>query len=128
MPHLAAVENVEVALMHQGYGRARRRERALRALDEVGLAQRAHHRPGQLSGGEQQRVALARALAVEPPVILADEPTGSLDDATGRSVMSLMHALTARRGTAMVVVTHDPVVIGEFDRTVVIERGRLVTP
>ena len=124
MPHLTAVENVEVALLHQGM--KPRRGKALRALDEVGLAQRSAHRPAQLSGGEQQRVALARALVVEPAVILADEPTGSLDEETGKAMMSLLHKLTAARGTSMVVVTHDPVLVASFDRTIVLENGRLM--
>ncbi len=123
MSHLTAVENVEVALLHQGV--KRRRTKALRVLDEVGLAQRAGHRPAQLSGGEQQRVALARALVVEPAVILADEPTGSLDEETCAAMMSLLHRLTRERGTSLVVVTHDPVLVESFDRTIVLERGRL---
>jgi putative ABC transport system ATP-binding protein len=125
MPHLTAAENVEVALLHQGI--RHRRGKALRALADVGLAERAGHRPAQLSGGEQQRVALARALVIEPAVILADEPTGSLDEETGASMMALLHALTAQRGTSMVVVTHDPIIVGSFHRTVVLEKGRLVT-
>jgi putative ABC transport system ATP-binding protein len=124
LPHLTAVENVEVGLLHQGV--KHRRDKALRALDEVGLGERRDHRPAQLSGGEQQRVAVARALVISPEVVLADEPTGSLDEETGRAVMALLHKLTAERGTSMVVVTHDPIIVQSFDRTVMIEKGRLV--
>jgi putative ABC transport system ATP-binding protein len=124
LPHLNAVENVEVALLHQGV--KRRRDKALHALAEVGLEDRTVHRPAQLSGGEQQRVALARALVVEPAVILADEPTGSLDEETGHTMMALVHRLTAQRGTSLVVVTHDPVIVASFDRTIALEKGRLV--
>jgi putative ABC transport system ATP-binding protein len=124
LPHLTAVENVEVALLHQGV--KDRRRKAVRALAEVGLELRPGHRPAQLSGGEQQRVALARAIVVEPAVILADEPTGSLDEETGQSMMALLHRLTAQRGTSLVVVTHDPMIVASFDRTIVLEKGRLV--
>ncbi len=128
LAHLSAVENVEVALLHHAGRRADKRARSLCALRSVGLADRAGHRPGQLSGGEQQRVAVARALVAEPSVVLADEPTAALDDATGRTVMALLHALATARGTSMMVVTHDPAMLHGFDRTVTVDQGRVVAP
>ncbi|MET0342385.1 MAG: ABC transporter ATP-binding protein [Polyangiales bacterium] len=95
-------------------------------LARVGLAARAHHRPAQLSGGEQQRVALARAFAKRPEVLLADEPTGNLDARTGESVLALLLALRAEAGSTLVVVTHDPAVAARADRTLRMEAGRLV--
>ncbi|MBU7597690.1 ABC transporter ATP-binding protein, partial [Streptomyces sp. P38-E01] len=125
LDHLTVRENIEAAAIHRGEPRRLRRSRSLRALAQVGLAGRAHHRPGELSGGEQQRVAVARALAGRPAVLLADEPTGSLDEETGGEVMRQLHRLAAERLCTLVVVTHDPLVAGEFDRTVVLDRGRV---
>jgi ABC-type lipoprotein export system ATPase subunit len=125
LSHLSAVENVEAALVHQGVRRPARRRRALGALDEVGLAARAHHRPGQLSGGEQQRVALARAIAATPRVILADEPTGALDETTAGDVMSLIRKVADDHGTTLVVVTHDSSIAASFDRPVSLTHGRV---
>jgi predicted ABC-type transport system involved in lysophospholipase L1 biosynthesis ATPase subunit len=125
MHHLSAVENVEAGGIHRGEGRRARRARALAALEQVGLADRMTHRPGRLSGGEQQRVAIARALAGRPAVLLADEPTGALDEDTGAMVMARMHELVAEEGTTLVVVTHDPVVAAAFDRTVVLDHGKV---
>ncbi len=128
LDQLTALENVEASLMHSGVRRGARRDRARRALRDVGLADRADHRPGQLSGGEQQRVALARALAPDPAVLLADEPTGALDEDTGAAVMAVMHDLVEARGAALVVVTHDPFIVDGFDRTLHLEHGRTVEP
>jgi putative ABC transport system ATP-binding protein len=107
VPTMTAAENVALALTFQGtYGAAQRR-RAAEALDRVGLARRAGHKPGQLSGGEQQRVALARAIVHRPPLLLADEPTGNLDRRTAAEVMSLLAALNRDEGATVVMVTHD---------------------
>ena len=105
VPSLTAFENVLVPLEIAGAAGARTRATAL--LSEVGLAERAHHYPAQLSGGEQQRVAIARALANEPPILLADEPTGNLDSANGGHIVELLHNVNAARDTTVVLVTHD---------------------
>jgi putative ABC transport system ATP-binding protein len=106
MPVLTASENVELPMSEAGVGKEERRQRALELLAYVGLANRAHHRPTELSGGEQQRVAIARALANRPSLLLADEPTGELDARTGAEVIALFERLN-RDGTTLVVVTHD---------------------
>ena len=105
MPSLTAFENVLVPLEIAGAAAAGSRAAAL--LSEVGLEARAHHYPAQLSGGEQQRVAIARALANDPPILLADEPTGNLDSANGRHIIELLHRVNAERDTTVVLVTHD---------------------
>ncbi len=107
LPGLSARDNVEFPLIFQGMPARRRRKRAEEMLERLGLADRASHRPGQLSGGQQQRVALARALAVEPQMILADEPTGNLDSQSGQEVMGMLHML-ASEGRSVLLVTHDP--------------------
>lgn len=127
MSHLTALENVEAATIHQGKRRAARRKRATDLLEQVGMAERRHHRPPQLSGGEQQRVAIARALSGRPSVILADEPTGSLDQGTGTMVIAQLHRLVKEHQVVLVVVTHDPVVADGCHRTVVLDRGRVLT-
>lgn len=106
MPVLTAIENVELPMAEAGAGKAERRERARELLSYVGLGERMHHRPTELSGGEQQRVAIARALANRPMLLLADEPTGELDAHTGAEVITLFERLN-RDGTTLVVVTHD---------------------
>lgn len=128
LAHLTALENVEAGGLHRGERRRTRRTRAQAALDQVGLADRADHRPTQLSGGEQQRVAIARALAGRPSVLLADEPTGALDEDTGVMVMRQLHELATEHTTTLVVVTHDPVVAREFSRTVVLDHGQVRQP
>src|SRR5215210_5656784 len=105
IPSLTAFENVAVPLEIRGAPDAAARARTL--LEEVGLTGRAHHYPSQLSGGEQQRVALARALANDPPIVLADEPTGNLDSTNGRHIMELLHHVHRARGATLVLVTHD---------------------
>jgi putative ABC transport system ATP-binding protein len=122
IPTLTAVENVEVKLAPIGGGR----ERALQLLAEVGLAERADHLPGHMSGGEQQRVAIARALSVEPRVVLADEPTGNLDTATGREIIDLLAGLAAEHGSTVVVATHDTDLAARAPRRLAMRDGRLV--
>ena len=123
LAHLTALENVMLPM--ELLGRADARAKATEMLLRVGLAERLGHYPRTLSGGEQQRVALARAFVVEPAVLLADEPTGSLDFATGERVMALMFEMNRERGTTLVLVTHDPVIAARCDRQLHIEAGRL---
>jgi putative ABC transport system ATP-binding protein len=125
IPTLTAQENVETALAPLRVKTPQRRERAMRALDDVGLAQRARHLPSELSGGEQQRVAIARALVREPGVILADEPTGNLDERTRDEIFELLEGLWARRGQTVVVVTHDSGLAKRSPRTAWIHQGTL---
>ncbi|SDB74934.1 ABC transporter ATP-binding protein [Belnapia rosea] len=121
-----AVENVELALIYAGHPRKERRLRAADALERVGLKDRQHHWPGQLSGGEQQRVAIARVLATNPRLILADEPTGALDSVTGSEILGFLEALNAA-GRTIVLVTHDPAVAQRARRIVSMRDGRLVS-
>lgn len=124
LPNLTALENVMLPLELAGARSAR--QQASEMLQRVGLGQRLGHYPKLLSGGEQQRVALARAFVVQPAVLLADEPTGSLDFATGAAVMALMLSLNRERGTTLVLVTHDREIAAQCERTLTIEAGRLV--
>jgi putative ABC transport system ATP-binding protein len=122
IPTLTAVENVEAKLAPIGGDRAR----ALRMLDEVGLSGRADHLPAHLSGGEQQRVAIARALSVEPRVVLADEPTGNLDTATGGEIIDLLANLAAEHGSTIIVATHDSSLASRAPRRIGVRDGRLL--
>ena len=124
IPTLTAAENVAVPLELAGDRRAGARARDL--LAQVGLAERAHHYPIQLSGGEQQRVALARAVALDPPLLLADEPTGNLDSATGGAIIELLFTLNRERGSTLLLVTHDPALAERADRIVSLRDGRVV--
>ncbi|SDB66381.1 ABC transporter ATP-binding protein [Belnapia rosea] len=124
IPTMTALENVAVPL--EFAGRRDAFARATEALREVGLGHRLGHYPGELSGGEQQRVALARATVAEPPLLLADEPTGNLDRGTGGQVMDLLFGLRARLGTTLLLITHDPVLAGRCDRVVRMEDGLIV--
>jgi putative ABC transport system ATP-binding protein len=126
IPTMTALENVSVPL--ELAGRADATERATEALTAVGLSHRLTHLPGQLSGGEQQRVALARAFAPEPLLLLADEPTGNLDHATGEAVMDLLFALRARTGTTLLLITHDPRLANRCDRLAHMEDGLVLEP
>ncbi|NDL60556.1 ABC transporter ATP-binding protein [Phytoactinopolyspora mesophila] len=121
---LTAMANVATALVYQGLSTKKRRARAIAALERVGLGGRIHHRPGQLSGGEQQRVAIARALVGEPAVILADEPTGNLDSGTGMQTVDLLRELH-RDGATIGVVTHDSTLADELPRVVTIRDGHI---
>jgi putative ABC transport system ATP-binding protein len=124
VPSLTAFENVLVPMEIAGRKGAAARARAL--LDEVGLADRGHHYPSQLSGGEQQRVAVARALSNEPTVVMADEPTGNLDSANGQHVIDLLFDVHARRGTTLVLVTHDAALAARADVQLALRDGRVV--
>jgi putative ABC transport system ATP-binding protein len=124
LPSLTAFENVLVPMEIAGVRDASRRARAL--LDEVGLSERGHHYPSQLSGGEQQRVAIARALANDPPILLADEPTGNLDSSTGHHVVELLLGINRSRNTTLVFVTHDPELASVADMSVALRDGRVV--
>jgi putative ABC transport system ATP-binding protein len=124
IPTMTALENVSVPLELAGVRDAA--ARAARALDAVGLAHRLTHLPGQLSGGEQQRVALARAFAPRPRLLLADEPTGNLDQATGETVMDLLFRLRAETGTTLMLITHDPHLAARCTRRVHLADGRVV--
>jgi putative ABC transport system ATP-binding protein len=124
LPSLTAFENVLVPMEIAGVADARDRAKAL--VDDVGLAGRGHHFPSQLSGGEQQRIAIARALANDPPIVLADEPTGNLDSATGRMVIDLLIAVNRKRGRTLVLVTHDPDLAAMADEAIALRDGRVV--
>ncbi|HVG01077.1 MAG TPA: ABC transporter ATP-binding protein [Chloroflexia bacterium] len=126
LAHRTALENVEVPLMLAGLPRKERQARARELLTRMGLGPRTGHRPSQLSGGEQQRVAIARALANQPAILLADEPTGNLDSATGAEVMSLLRELKSG-GLTIVLVTHDMAVASYMDRIVRLRDGKIVS-
>jgi putative ABC transport system ATP-binding protein len=125
LPSLSAWRSVEMPLCYAGVGRTERRDRALAALDRVGLADRVEHRPGELSGGQQQRVAVARALITEPAMILADEPTGNLDSVSSADVLTLL-AEVHRAGSTIVLITHERDVAAAASRTVRLHDGQIV--
>jgi putative ABC transport system ATP-binding protein len=124
VPSLTAMENIQVPM--EIAGRRDAAERAQALLDEVGLHERGHHYPSQLSGGEQQRIAIARALANDPPLILADEPTGNLDSSNGRHILDLLLQVRRSRGVTLVLVTHDNTVAAVADDRLVLRDGRPV--
>ena len=126
VPVLSAYENVELPLLLNGVDPKVREKRVMEMLEAVDLADRAKHRPDQMSGGEQQRVAIARALATHPSIVLADEPTANLDTANGKQAMEIMQRLNEETGTAFVFATHDPRVVAYARRVVKMQDGRLV--
>ncbi len=125
LPRLTAEENVALPLMFSGVSERERRKRARALLERVGLGLRLSHRPTQLSGGEQQRVAIARALVGRPALLLADEPTGNLDTATGAEIMQLLRALNREQGLTLLTVTHDPEVASFADRIIKLRDGEV---
>ncbi len=126
VPGLSAYENVELPLLLNGVKTAERKTRVNELLKAVGLAERAHHRPDQLSGGEQQRVAVARALAMNPVMVLADEPTANLDTENGKQVMEIMQRLNQETGVTFIFATHDPRVVNYARRVVQLRDGLVV--
>jgi lipoprotein-releasing system ATP-binding protein len=127
LPEFSAAENVVLPQMIAGKSRSEAHKRALSLLDSMGLAARADHRPGKLSGGEQQRVAIARALANDPTVLLADEPTGNLDPDTADGVFAQLIKLAKQHGLAAIIATHNPALASRMDRTVKLDHGVLTT-
>ncbi|MDN5311684.1 MAG: putative transport system ATP-binding protein [Thermoanaerobacteraceae bacterium] len=125
LPKLTALENVELPLMYAGKNTAYRRNRAKEVLNAVGLGERLHHKPSELSGGQQQRVAIARALSADPPIILADEPTGNLDTRSGREIMEILKALN-QNGKTIILITHDINIANQANRKVHIQDGKIV--
>ncbi|MBR9938384.1 ABC transporter ATP-binding protein [Oscillospiraceae bacterium Marseille-Q3528] len=123
--NLTAIENVELPLIYRGVPKAKRRELSVAALKKVGLAHRMNHKPSQMSGGQQQRVAIARAIAAEPPVILADEPTGNLDSASTKEIIAILEQLHDS-GRTVVIITHDDEIAEQAARRVRIKDGRVV--
>jgi putative ABC transport system ATP-binding protein len=123
--HLSVVENVQLPLFYQGVAPRARRERAMEHLRAVGLLGRAHHLPAQLSGGERQRTAIARALVTDPPLLLADEPTGNLDSRTGAEILALFTQLH-ERGRALVMITHDRSIAARLPRVMELADGSIV--
>ena len=126
LPRANAIENVELPLRYSGDA-TDMRARSLEALNRVGLAERVYHKPNELSGGQQQRVAIARAIVNEPAIILADEPTGNLDTKSGQEILDLLLELNAHQGTTLVIVTHDPDIAAQTQRTVHLRDGLILS-
>jgi putative ABC transport system ATP-binding protein len=124
LPKLTSLQNVELPLIYAGYNRAERYERAIQALEKVGLAERMEHKPTELSGGQRQRVAIARALVSKPGILLADEPTGALDSKTGDEIMALFDELQ-REGNTIILITHEQEIAEYAHRTIYIKDGRI---
>ena len=123
LPRLSALANVELGLMYSGGGD---RHQSMEALAKVGLSERANHRPTELSGGEQQRVAIARALVKNPPIILADEPTGNLDSRSGEEIISILTSLHAEQGITLLMVTHEANIAHHCQRIIHLKDGQIV--
>ena len=122
---ISAIENVELPLIYQGVPSKERQRRSIEALKSVGLSDRIHHRPNELSGGQQQRVAIARALVSDPPIILADEPTGNLDSKSGKDIIQILRDLN-KKGNTIILITHDNNVAKEAKRKIKIQDGEIV--
>jgi len=127
LPRTTALENVELPLQYRGVGRGPRRARAMKALEQVGLGERMGHTPNQLSGGQQQRVAIARALVTDPPLLLADEPTGNLDTRTSLEVLALLQTLNREQGITIALVTHEHDIAACASRVITFRDGRMVS-
>ena len=125
LPRTSALENVETPLIYAGIDKPTRRQRAREALDRMGLGERLQHLPNQLSGGQAQRVAIARALVTRPSLLLADEPTGNVDSATSREIMSLLDRLNREEGLTIILITHEPEVAAHASRQMILRDGRL---
>jgi lipoprotein-releasing system ATP-binding protein len=126
LPEFTAQENIEMPLLIARRAAGERHDRSTAVISRVGLSDRAHHRPGALSGGEQQRVAVARALVSRPSLLLADEPTGNLDEATASDLQRLIREMHAEHGLTSIIVTHNPVLAASCDRVLKLEGGRLI--
>jgi putative ABC transport system ATP-binding protein len=126
LPRADAVQNVELPLVYSGLARRERKERAIQALESVGLGERKHHRPNEMSGGQRQRVAIARALVNEPSILLADEPTGNLDSKTGEEILALMDDLHAK-GNTIILVTHEDELAQHAARVIRLRDGKIVS-
>ena len=126
LPHISAQENIELPMLFGGVSVRDRRERAKNLLERVGLGDRTHHKPTELSGGQMQRVAIARALAMDPDIVLADEPTGNLDSASGSDIMSIFTELW-KSGRTLVIITHDPALAKRANRIVEIRDGKITS-
>ncbi|SDH99129.1 putative ABC transport system ATP-binding protein [Pseudobutyrivibrio sp. 49] len=122
----SALKNVELPMMYAGMGRAERTERAKMLLEQVEMTDRMMHKPDELSGGQKQRVAIARAMANDPAIILADEPTGALDSATGRLIMDIFHKLHEEQGKTIVLITHSPELSRETERIITLKDGSII--
>ncbi len=125
LPNLTALENVQLPLIAQGMSKKERLEKVTEFLQAVGLSDRLYHKPGELSGGEQQRVAIARAIAVQPSIILADEPTGDLDSKTGEEIMELLRKIN-EMGQTIIIVTHDDMIAKTTDRIIKLRDGTII--
>ncbi|MGQ9864459.1 MAG: ABC transporter ATP-binding protein [Bacteroidia bacterium] len=126
LPRYTALENVELPLIYRGMRSKERRQRAVQALEAVGLADRLHHKPSELSGGQRQRVAIARALVTQPTILLADEPTGNLDSVTSHEIMQLFLDLH-RQGNTLIVVTHEPDIAAYAHRVISLKDGKIAS-
>ena len=126
LPHITALENVEMPMLFGGLPVKERRERAKALLERVGLGERVEHKPTELSGGQMQRVAIARSLAMNPDIVLADEPTGNLDTTSGSDIMSIFTDLW-KQGSTLIIITHDPALAKRAGRVVEVRDGRIVT-